>query len=220
MTMITAHAGADALPDNSLSYVRHALASAADALEIDVRRARDGSLRLGHDAADDGLPTLEEVFALLRDTPGKRVNCDLKEPGLQEAVCALARGCDLAGRVILTGTTDASLYASSPAQQEIAALWLNVELVVPGIYPRAQEHAFRRAAAEATIAFCRQYGLSTVNLHHRLADGDFGAAMREAGLALSVWTVNEEADIRRFLHTGVRNLTTRNLAAALRLVGR
>ena len=44
--------------------------------------------------------------------------------------------------------------------------------------------------------------------------------MREAGLALSVWTVNEEADIRRFLAGGVKNLTTRNLAAALRLAGR
>ena len=220
MTMITAHAGADALPDNSLAYVRHALASAADALEIDVRRARDGSLRLGHDAADDGLPTLEEVFALLRDTPGKRVNCDLKEPGLQEAVCALAREHGLAGRVILTGTTDASLYAASPAQQEIAALWLNVELVVPGIYQSGADVSLRRSAAEATIAFCRQYGLSTVNLHYRLADGDFGTAMREAGLALSVWTVNEEADICRFLAGGVENLTTRNLAAALRLAGR
>ena len=169
MTMITAHAGADALSDNSLAYVRHALASAADALEIDVRRAAAGELRLGHDAADDGLPTLEEVFALLRDTPGKRVNCDLKEPGLQEAVCALAREHGLAGRVILTGTTDAALYAASPAQREIAALWLNAELVTPEIYPRAQEDAFRRAAAEATIAFCRRCGLAVVNLHHRLA---------------------------------------------------
>ena len=35
MTILTAHSGADGFPDNSLVFVRHALASGADALEID-----------------------------------------------------------------------------------------------------------------------------------------------------------------------------------------
>lgn len=217
MTMITAHSGADSLPDNSLAFVRHALASAADAFEIDVRRAPSGELRLGHDAADGALPALSEVFSLLADTPDKRINCDLKEPGLQKQVCALAREYGLEGRLILTGTTDAAAYAASPSLRETAELWLNAEMVVPDVYEKALDADFRRRAAGEVIAFCRCFALTTVNLHYRLAESEFGATMTEAGLALSVWTVNDEADIRRFLDGGVFALTTRNLAAALRL---
>ena len=221
MTMITAHSGADGLPDNSLAYLRHALASAADAFEIDVRRDGGGELRLGHDAADGALPSLAEVFALLAASPRPlRVNCDLKEPGLEEDVCALARAHGLAGRGILTGSADPALYAASPALSETAELWLNAEEAVEGLYARAADPAFRTRAAEALIAVCRSCGVTTVNMNYRLAAEDFTAPLEEAGLALSLWTVNGPEELRRFLARGVRSLTTRNLAAALSAAGR
>ena len=64
-TKITAHSGAEHTADNSLDFVRYALGLAVDALEVDVRRRADGVLALGHDAADEKSPTLEEVFALV-----------------------------------------------------------------------------------------------------------------------------------------------------------
>ena len=100
MTILTAHSGADGLPDNSLAFVRYALTTDADALEVDVRRAPSGELRLGHDEADSSLPTLAEVFGLLRKVPDRRINCDLKEQGLEETVCELARKAELEGRPI------------------------------------------------------------------------------------------------------------------------
>lgn len=216
MTILTAHSGADGFPDNSSAYVRHALASGADALEIDVRRGGDGVLRLGHDSTDDALPTLAEVFAQLAQTPGKRVNCDLKEHGLEEAVCALARERGLAGRVILTGSSDADLYAASPLLRETAELWVNIEEYVPGVYePRDWTLDLLLAAAEEILAVCARCSLSTVNVHYRLAVPPFAARLAAAGVGLSVWTVNEEADIRRFLAAGIHGLTTRNLTAAL-----
>lgn len=214
-TMITAHAGADGLPDNSLAYVRHALASAADALEVDVRRAPDGTLRLGHDSADRRLPTLGAVFALLTETPSLHVNCDLKEPGLQEDVCALARDYGLAGQLILTGTTDAAAWAASPQARETAELWLNPELLLPDFYEKAEDPAYRRRAAEELCSFCERNGLTTVNIHYRLAETELASRLSQAGVALSVWTVNEPEDIRRLLAAGVRNLTTRKLSEAL-----
>lgn len=216
MTLLTAHSGADGFSDNSLAYLRHALASAADALEVDVRRASDGMLRLGHDGADGALPTLAEVFALLAETPGKTINCDLKEPGLEKAVCALARESGLAGRVILTGTADPELYAASPELRETAALWINLEEIVPGLYEGfLTDPVFPAKAAEQALAVCRRCALDTVNLHWRLAIPSFAAPLEAAGVHLSVWTVNEEADIQRFLDAGVYALTTRNLQTAL-----
>ena len=89
-TQITAHSGSDGTPDNSLACVRYALSTAADAFEVDVRRLADGTLALGHDAADHTAPTLREVLALAAAKPGVRINCDLKERGLEPAVAALA----------------------------------------------------------------------------------------------------------------------------------
>ncbi len=91
MTILTAHSGADGLQDNSLAFVCYAAEFGADVLEIDVRRGADGELRLGHDAANPSGPSINEAFALLREAPGIRMNCDLKEHGLEKAVCALTR---------------------------------------------------------------------------------------------------------------------------------
>jgi glycerophosphoryl diester phosphodiesterase len=40
-------------------------------------------------------------------------------------------------------------------------------------------------------------------MNHRLIDAEVVAAARDAGIRLSAWTVNEEADIRRMLDLGV-----------------
>ncbi len=218
VTILTAHSGADGLPDNSLAFVHYALASDADALEVDVRRAPDGELHLGHDAAECDLPSLAEVFALLRKTPAMRINCDLKEPELEEAVCELAHQAGLEGRVILTGTVDAERYAASPGMRRTADLWINIEEVVPGIYSKAQELTVPRLleAADQVLAVCRRLRLYVVNVHYLLAVPPFAERLSGEGVRLSVWTVNEEEDIRHFLAEDVYALTTRSLAAALR----
>jgi len=88
-TLITAHSGCDGTPDNSLEFISHALRSGADALEVDVRAAQDGTLYLSHDRTDAACPKLSQAFPMLRSRP-MRINCDLKQPGLEEAVLALA----------------------------------------------------------------------------------------------------------------------------------
>ena len=113
-TLITAHSGSDGTPDNSLACVRYALSTAADAFEVDVRRLSDGTLALGHDAADHTAPTLREVFTLAAAKPGVRVNCDLKERGLEPDVAALAAECGMAGRLIFSGSVDVNIFAAHP----------------------------------------------------------------------------------------------------------
>lgn len=218
LPMITAHSGCDGFEDNSLSYVRYALASGADYLEVDVRRGADGRLMLGHDAADAALPSLEEVFTLLAETPRMGINCDLKEPGLEEAVCALAEVKDLNRRVLLTGTVDMRRWAALPELHEIAALWANIEELLPDFdKAQLQDPACREQAAEEAVRLCLELGIDTVNSWYGLADEAFLERFRRAGIALSLWTVNEEEELRRFLRAGVRSITTRKLKLALAL---
>ena len=62
--LITAHTGADGTPDNSLEYVRYALTTNADTLEVDIRPIDDGTLVISHDEAGlDTVPLAEVCHA-------------------------------------------------------------------------------------------------------------------------------------------------------------
>lgn len=213
-TLITAHTGADSRPDNSLEYVAYALACGADTLEVDVRRRPDGILAIGHDEVGMDAPELAEVFRMTAARPHVRVNCDLKEPGLEAAVCRLAGDAGLSGsgRLIFSGTVDAF--------QEVlgAEIYLNMEEYVPDLYLSYREIPnFELEAAERIAAVCKETGIRTVNVYQGLVTRRFAETLARAGVGLSVWTVNDAWELKWFLGLGVRNITTRRPALALRL---
>lgn len=214
-TLITAHSGADSRPDNSLEYVAYALGCGADALEVDVRRRPGGDLAIGHDEASADAPTLEEVLRMTAERPGIKLNCDLKEPGLEREVCRLAEAAGLSGRLILSGTVDALCAAPG------AEIYLNLEEYVPDLYLNYREIPnFELEAAEKIAAVCAGAGIRTVNAYQGLITRRFAQTLAEAGVGLSVWTVNDAWELNWFLDLGVRNITTRKAALALELRAR
>lgn len=84
--MITAHSGADGTKENSLEFVAYAMQTGADALEVDVRMGENGILILSHDKTDEDAVRLADVFCMMGKYPGMRINCDLKECGLEVSV--------------------------------------------------------------------------------------------------------------------------------------
>ena len=168
-TQITAHSGSDGTPDNSLACVEYALSTAADAFEVDVRRLADGTLALGHDAADHTAPTLREVLALAAAKPGVRINCDLKERGLEPDVAALAAECGMSGRLIFSGSVDVNIFAAHPELHDCAEVYLNIEEYVPDLYLNYRNIPdFELTAAEIITKVCREHGIATVNMNQVL----------------------------------------------------
>ena len=213
-TLITAHTGADGRPDNSLEFVEYALGCGADTLEVDVRRLPGGNgsetLAIGHDQVGAQAPRLAEVLRMTAARPGVNINCDLKEPGLEAAVCRLAEEAGLSGRLILSGTVDAAAPALG------AEVYLNMEEYVPGLYLNYREKPdFELEAAEKIIAVCQKAGIRTVNIYQGLVTRRLAETLGRAGVGLSVWTVNEAWELKWFLSLGVRNITTRRPALAL-----
>lgn len=204
--MVTAHSGCDGTPDNSMAYIRHAMTCGADALEIDVH-ACPGGFYLSHDESSEDCPDLEEVFKLLSGRP-IRINCDLKEFGLEEEVLALAERCGAAGQVLFSGSVSGEVLLRDPDIRR-RTLW-NIECALPellesydqGIMPGAED--VRRAAET-----CRHHGAAVINVHYRLCTEENLEIFRAHGVAVSAWTVNEEPDARRLLEAGVGNITTR-----------
>ena len=60
-------------------------------------------------------------------------------------------------------------------------------------------------------SLCSEYGVRFVNANYHLATEGFIRVLSEAGLGLSVWTVDEPEAFARFRALGVYNITTRNI---------
>jgi len=117
MALVVGHRGARALaPENTLEGIRAAAKCRADAVEVDVRLTKDGSLILMHDetadrttsikgrvedlsleeikAIDTGgqkIPTLEEALALVHELD-MSIIVEMKEEGIEELVAEALLG--------------------------------------------------------------------------------------------------------------------------------
>ena len=205
LTVITAHSGCEKTPDNSLEHIMAAIESGAEMLEVDI--VSDGTrLYLSHDPSNDpaACVSLDTFFNILADVPALRVNCDVKHEGLVLPVMEAARRHGVTDRILFTGScNDDGLLA-----QELGAeLWI-------GIWNADDKDAVFRAHAEK-YAYLND---TVLNVNAGLITDTNAAYLKENGYGLSGWTVNNEADLRRFLTMGITNITTRipKLALALR----
>lgn len=214
-TTITAHSGSDGTPDNSLEFVKYALTTNADALEIDIRK-RDNQLLITHDVTDEALPTLDQVFQLVSNHPTMKVNCDLKEPNLELDVCKLAKSFNLEKRIILSGTVDADLNPIKDFPD--VEIYVNIENYVPNLYLNYREIPdFEIQAADQICKVCQARNIHTININEVLVTRRFIELLKASGIGVSAWTVNHPLSIQWFLSKGITNITTRSPKKALEI---
>lgn len=238
LPQITGHSGCEGTPRDSMASIDRAEALNADAVEVDIRCGADGILRLSHDWLPESeyreKPTLEAVFRRLAQT-NLRLNCDIKEPFAIPETLKLAQrfGFDRS-RLILSGSVSAELLALEPVIGERASVYLNIEEAMKFLYMRelqrrGQEGCFAELMEHAQafmpdmladdgvepllrmIAPLPVWGL---NLPHELLTPALALKFREKNIRLSVWTVNEPADLERCLALGADNITTLAVGAA------
>ncbi len=213
----TAHSGADGTLDNSLQFVRYALGTQADALEVDIRRHPcTGELVLGHDTVGEHPLTLQEVFEQAGRHPSMKINCDLKEPALERQVLTLAQQSGMTDRLILSGTVDVAHIpdAAFRAQQ----VYWNLEEQIPGYEEQCLRNpAFRLEAMKQMCRLCREADVQVINAYEGFVDRQVLDMVRRHQLKLSVWTVNTVSRMAWFRDQGVHNITTRRIAQALAL---
>ena len=193
-TLITAHAGAEDTVPNTMESLIYLAKCGADAIEVDVRRQGD-RLVLAHEtiADDQEYVSLDEFFLRI---PSVTVNLDLKEPGLLGDAADVAAACGALGRILFTGDVDSADVRC--ALERGLPLWYNGYLLPEGAN-----------ALEAVSAL----GLEMLNTNYRTITGE----MLKTPGRLSLWTVDDEAALVRFLAAGVRNITTRMPLKALQL---
>jgi glycerophosphoryl diester phosphodiesterase len=226
--LVIAHRGASGeRPENTLPAYALAVEQRADMIEIDLHLTRDGAIVVTHDESLAGLggageiadATLAEVRALdagggepvptlaeVLDRFGAALpfNLELKRgsrgayPGLEQAALAEVRARGLEARTLFSSFEDDVL-------RRLRALAPGARIGVL-VSPRAPAGWLERARAVAAEA---------VNPWRGLADRDFVAAAHAAGLAVHVYTVDREEEMRRLLGLGVDGLFT-NFPSRLR----
>ena len=194
--MITAHSGCDDFAMNSEDYILHALTLRVDALEVDVRKSSDGSLILTHNPPEPSQVyiTLEQAFSMVKASAIK-INCDLKERGLEREVLDLAGTCGVEReRIIFTGTlTD---WRNKPGG---CSVWLNPEEICGDFY--AGKHD-----PDEVMTLAESCGYGVINIDYHCVNESVIASAKAHNLKLSLWTIDDPKEI---IHSSqILNITT------------
>ncbi len=234
MIEIVGHRGAsfDA-PENTVASVKLAWEQKADAAEIDVYLSKDGKIVVIHDAttkrtatidkkvvelnvdelkaldvgkwknakfAGERIPTLEEVLATV--PTGKRVFIEVKcGPEIVPELSRLLKASQLKPEqtAVISFSSDV-IAAMKKARPDLPAYWI-VSLAPKNQKPRT---------AEELIAKAKEIKADGLDLSATPAilDKAFGTKVKDAGLNLYVWTVNDAELAKQMIAAGVESITT------------
>ena len=117
-----------------------------------------------------------------------------------------------------------SALREGPGVARRARVLLNSEVLAAYLRPdgaqdREAHQALFAACPEETADALRALGVEGLNAPYRYMPPALIAALRSRGVALSLWTVDGEEDLRRLLAEDLLNITTRSVRTALRLRG-
>ena len=218
--IITAHAGSDGTKNNSLESIAYCIALSVDAFEVDVRKYK-GELVLSHNKVRKGeQPTaLWQVFALMRPHSSIRVNCDLKERGLQLPVYSMADIYGLTDRLIFTGAVSLDEIKKEPRLNSIATSYINLEGMSEKFYERLS-YLWNEKDLTGVLGILesidytslKEAGINVINVAYQVCLDPFMELMEKNGLRISAWTVDDMDEIKRLSQFSIVENITTNLA--------
>ena len=242
MTKIIGHRGARNLwPENSLTGFRNALRLGVDAIEFDVHLTDSEELVVIHDATldrtvhatgpvrrmtpavrlatplrdtDESIPTLSDVLGILAARDGLHLHVEIKSdetgtpyPGIAARVAQELRRFGVDHRSHLT-SFDRSVLEDCRLHAPHVARLVSVNA----------DWAARQGGLAAFLAATDDL-VDIVAIHHELMADEWELIRSSVPMErLCVWTLNEEAGVRRWLERGIGHLTSDSpdLALALR----
>jgi len=228
-TLVWAHRGASAYaPENTLESFQKAVDMHADGVELDIQLTKDGQMVVVHDEQIDRMsnghgwvkdytlrelkafnfnrthpeyesaeiPTLEEVYDLLKPT-GLTINVELKTgiwhyDGIEEQVLALTAEKGMEDRIIYSSFNHHTLVRLKEMNPDCrtGVLYSDEWIGVPA-YAKQTVHADYLHPA----------------LYH-LQDPQYETEAAKYGLAVHVWTVNDEAYMKMLVRRGIEAIIT------------
>lgn len=204
--LLTAHGGALGTGRNSTKYFDVIRDFDADVIEVDIYKRGD-LLYISH------LPrlcpkkalSLGFVFEYIKKYDFM-VNCDVKRSGLVQPVLALAKEKGVEDRIIFTG----SVKKKDLPHLDAGQVYLNV-----GFFPQKPKIK-NLETIKNIIDTQNNERIKGLNLNYRYCSEEMLAEADRIGLKLSVFTVDDTAELERLMkHKELANITTNKIDYAL-----
>jgi len=210
--------------ENCLEAIQRALALPVDMIEFDIRKSRDNELYVMHDKSTGR--TAEPDMDIERHTSAELARVKLRNgeplPTLGSVLKLVAGACGLnieiksggagalTARQLLSTGYGGPVLLSSFKEEEVEA----ARLVMPSLPTSMIFDVF----AARNIPAYRERGYSLVSLRRKTVNEKLVAACHEQGLAVYVWTVDDEDEMRRLISWGVDGIYSNNPGALRTLV--
>lgn len=224
MTAIFAHRGCtDVFFENTIEAFVEARRVGADGVEFDVRRSADGALVIHHDAEVAGVglidrtpvavlpPHVPLLAAVIDACQGLQMNVEIKnkpgDPG-HDPTGSLARA--VAAELVEAKRLDGTIVSSFDAPTIEA-----VRAAEPALEVGWLLGYFEDLDAALARALDRRY--QAIHPFFAGVGGDLVARSHDAGVAVNVWTPNEDHDLERMLELEVDTLITDRVSVAIEL---
>ncbi len=223
-TMITAHSGCEGMLPDSLDAVKKGIELKADAVEVDVRIDRNGTLYLSHDEIEDPseAETLENVFRIIAEND-ICVNCDLKT---YETIFPALELADRYGipkqKLILSGNIKYSTLENNPDITKRSRVFLHItdELFENRKFKATyyeDDKVMLTENAKQISELIKYLGAECINICFDRVDREIIELYNSFGIRMSLWTVNDPEMQRQFLTENILNITTLRPSAALEI---
>ena len=193
---ITAHSGCLRTPQNSIASIVKGIESGADFVEVDLNFAADGTPVLSHDKPKGGETLYKDALEVLKKNPKVEFNLDVKSTDNLKEAFAMAERAGVADRIFFSGVKE-EFVAEFKKQCPKARFYYNVNVD-------------RRTDIDKLIRRAKEIGALGLNLNYKGASDRLVRKCHEAGLLVSVWTVDRKKDIDRMKKLGVDAIATNN----------
>lgn len=236
--LVTAHrGGANLAPENTLAAFRKGIEVGADVIELDLHLSKDGELIVSHDAdvsrTSDGtgrirtltlaeikrfnaaarfpggwpqpetFPTLREVIELAKGKVDMeleiKVPTDGRYPGIEAKVAQLCQETGITDHVVVISFDRDTLRAVKAADARLHTGFLVSATTVP---------LEGRASPQALVNLAIAAGASALGVSRDYLKPEIVQAAHTAGLKVSVWTVDDPAEMRQYIQMGVDRITS------------
>ena len=205
---ITAHTGCEGSEYNSLESIRIG-AQYGEIIEVDLNFTKDKKAVLAHTFANKDSVPIDDVFALLSELPGKKMNIDVKIAPDLRAVYNSAVKHGVLDRIFFTGIDKFKLEAAKKATPEIP---FYINITVTKLKMR------KKGYIEYLISETKKHGAFGLNTSYKACTKELVDAFHKEGLLVSLYTCNDEKSMMKALSMGVDNITTRQPKKLKRLL--
>lgn len=235
---VVAHRGASAdAPENTLAAFRLAVAQQADGAECDVYVSLDKHLVLTHDktttrtlgggnrkivemtfeelrARDAGLwkgerfkgekvPTLDEYLAVLQNTTCHPV-IEIKTVGFEAAILETVKKRDMLDVSTIIAFSEKAVSEIRRLEPNICVAFLYGERAKENETPEARDARL----GVLLLRKSKELDTKVLSLQYTLLTPTLVKTLRDAGIHVWCWTVNEEKDMERMLDWEIESITT------------